>query len=284
MPEATEPGRYKTRTHTQISRQLRAPLTMPRHPQMVGESGGLERAPMTFIHSMHPPKSSTQGPEKWRRLLPERRWCGPSPRKPGPLFPGRAGEKTAPWPGRTRIRLRARPLAPALPGPRLPPQQPPAPGLPGRAAARPPWEDEGARLLLLLPPAPRAEAVARETELAGRRGARPLPRPVHLRGPALAAPRPGEGRRGRGAAEGPPTHLRARAATPGGQRHPEPPQPLLLPPPETPLRKRDHWSEAASLPDIVPPSSPLTSPFPHPGLPSRSNCGAEVRFPRSDAR
>lgn len=174
-------------------------------------------------------------------------------------------------------------LIPRSPGPRLPPHQPPVPSLPGRAAARPPWEDEGARLLLL-PPAPRAETVARETELAGRRGARPVPRPDHLRGPALAAPRPGEGRRGRGAAEGPATHLRARAATPGGQRHPEPPQPLLLPPPETPLRKRDHWSEAASLPDMVPPSSPLTCPFPHPGLPSRSNCGAEVRFPRSDAR
>lgn len=114
-------------------------------------------------------------------------------------------------------------------------------------------------------------------------GARPFPRPVHLRCPALLTPLSGQEQRGRGATGGPPTHLRARAATPGGQRHPEPPQPLLLPPPEAPLRKRDHWSEAATIPDMVPPSAPPTSPFPHARLPSRSYWGAEVHFPRSDA-
>lgn len=55
------------------------------------------------------------------------------------------------------------------PDPRLRPPQPPAQNLPGRATERPPWEDHGARFLLL-PPAPRAEAVARETELAVQRG------------------------------------------------------------------------------------------------------------------
>nr|XP_055152147.1 uncharacterized protein LOC129491663 [Symphalangus syndactylus] len=45
----------------------------------------------------------------------------------------------------------------------------------------------------------RAEAVARETGLAVQRGARPLPRPTHLRRPALAALRPAEGQRGEGA-------------------------------------------------------------------------------------
>ena len=51
MPEAQNQVRKKTRTHTQVSRQLSAPLTMPRHPQMIGESEGLERALVTFIHS-----------------------------------------------------------------------------------------------------------------------------------------------------------------------------------------------------------------------------------------
>lgn len=103
---------------------------------------------------------------------------------------------------------------------------------------------------------------------------------------AVRTPRPRHPRETerRGRSGRPPTHLRARATatTPGGQRHPEPPQPLLPPPPETPLRKSDHWSEAATLPDMVPPSSPSTSPFPHTSLPSRSNCGTEVRLARAD--
>lgn len=258
---------------------------MPHHPQMLGESGGLERPPVTFIHSNTSAKMLHARPGKMEEAGAgeEKVWAlSPEARPVVPRTGWWEGSPVAP----PNANPAARPPALLLPcslGPPLPPQQPPAPGLPGRTAAGPPWEDEGARFLLL-PPAPRAEAVARETGLAVRRGARPLPRPVHLCCPALAAPRPGEGRRGRGAAGGPPTHLRARAATPGGQRHPEPPQPLLPPPPEAPLRKRDHWSEAATLPDMVPPSSPPTSPFPHAGLPSRSNCGTEVRLPRSDAR
>lgn len=168
------------------------------------------------------------------------------------------------------------------PDPRIGPPQPPAQSLPGRATERPPWEVHGARFLLL-PPAPRAEAVARATELAVQRGsALSATGASSLFGPRGLATR--ERRRGGGAGGRPPTHLRARATatTPGGQRHPEPPQPLLPPPPETPLRKSDHWSEAATLPDMVPPSSPSTSPFPHTSLPSRSNCGTEVRLPRSD--
>lgn len=92
-------------------------------------------------------------------------------------------------------------------------------------------------------------------------GPRPLPgrRDVQLerglgpfRAPCIFAARPsqplGQGRsEGAGGQRPPPTHLRARAATPGGQRHPEQPQPLLPLPPEAPLRKRDHWSEAATL-------------------------------------
>lgn len=54
---------------------------------------------------------STQGPEKWRRVLRERSF-GPSPRKLGLLSPGRAGGKVAVWPRRQRIGLRARSRAP----------------------------------------------------------------------------------------------------------------------------------------------------------------------------
>ena len=152
--------------------------------------------------------------------MPERRWCRPSPRKPGPLFPGRAGEETAPRPGERKPGC-----APALPLPRSPSLGSRLSGRQsrisraGRAAARPPWEDEGARFLLL-PPAPRAEAVAKETRLAVRRGARPLPRPVHLRGLALAAPRPGEGQSGRGAAEGPPNPPAGQGRDTGGTKTP----------------------------------------------------------------
>lgn len=144
----------------------------------------------SFIQ-IRPPKCSTPGPGKWRRLGPER-WCGPSPRNPGPLFPRRAGAELALKPRRTRIRLRARPPTPApgLPGPPLPPLWPPAPDLRARPLRGHRGRNVGVRLLLL-PPAPRAEAVARETGRAVREGARPFPRPVHLRCPAVAAPRSG---------------------------------------------------------------------------------------------
>lgn len=143
----------------------------------------------------------------------------------------------------------------------------------------------GRRRAVSPPPArPQGRGCCQGDGVCSPEGTRPLPRPVHLRRPAPATPRLGERRKGRGAADGPPTHLRARAATPGGQRHPEPPQPLLPPPPEAPFRKRDHWSEAATLPDMVPPSAPPTSPFPHARLPSRCNCGTEVRLLGSDAR
>ncbi|CAD7686886.1 unnamed protein product [Nyctereutes procyonoides] len=117
-----------------------------------------------------------------------------------------AGEEEAEPRGPADANPAARPPAPPLPssraperpGPPLPPQQPPAPGLPGRAAAGPPWEDRGARFLLLLPPAPRAEAVARETGLAVRGGLGPF------RAPCILAARPsqplgrGRGRRAEG--------------------------------------------------------------------------------------
>lgn len=233
-----------------------------------GLGGIRERAPETFIHSNTLAKMSTQGPEKWRRVLRERRSFGLSPRKLGPLSPGRAGGKVAVWPRRQRIRLRARSPAPALPDLSHPPRRPPALNLPGLDAARPPWEDRGARFLLL-PPAPRAEAVARETGLAGRGGSAPSAPHASLL-PGARSPSIRGGAKGQRDGGEPPTYLRARAATPGGQRHPEPPQSLLPPPPEAPLRKRDHWSEAATIPDTVPPSAPPTSPFPHAGLPSGS--------------
>lgn len=201
-----------------------------------------------------------------------------SPRKTARRLFRPAGGKGAVQPA-----LAKRPARRSLllgPDPRLRPPQPPAQSLPGRATERPPWEDHGARFLLL-PPAPRAEAVARETELAVLRGLGSFRdwRIFAVRTPRPRHPRETERQR---QSERPPTHLRARATTPGGQRHPEPPQLPLPPPPETPLRKSDHWSEAATLPDMVPPSSPSTSPFPHTSLPSRSNCGTEVRLPRSD--
>lgn len=94
----------------------------------------------------------------------------------------------------------ARPPAPPLPSSRAPRAPAPAsaaagtgPPGPGRAAAGPPWEDRGARFLLLLPPAPRAEAVARETGLAVRGGLGPF------RAPCILAARPSQPRgRGRG--------------------------------------------------------------------------------------
>lgn len=110
---------------------------------------------------------------------------GPAPRKPGPLSPGRDGGKVAVWSGQQRIGLRALSHAPALPGPSLPPEQPPASDLQGLVTVTLPWEDGGARfLLLLLPPAPRAETVARETGLAALGGSAPsMPRASLLPGP-----------------------------------------------------------------------------------------------------
>jgi hypothetical protein len=243
------------------------------------QCGGLLRAPVTFIHSKTSAKTLHAGPRKMKRPVPGEVVRALS-REPDPLFPRLDDGEFSSRPNAKRPARR--PPAPALAGPRLCLQQLQAPGLPGRAAARPPWEDQGARFLLL-PPAPRAEAVARETELAVRRGLGPFRAPCIF---AVRPPQPlywGEAKRQRGGGE-PPTHLRARAATPGGQRHPEPPQPLPPPPPETPLRKRDHWSEAATLPDMVPPSSLPTSPFPHARQPSRGNYGTEVRLRGSDVR
>lgn len=199
---------------------------------------------------------------------------GPLPGSPARCSRTGGGE------GSSAARPNANPAARPPPHP-APARQPWAPG-PGRAAEA----TAGGRRRAVPPPLARPQGPGRcqGDGTCSPRGARPLPRPAHLRCPALAAPRPGERRRSRGAKGGPPTHLRARAATPGGQRHPEPPQPLLPPPPEVPLRKRDHWSEAATLPDMVPPSSPPTSPFPHAGQPSHSDWGTEVRLPRSDAR
>lgn len=92
--------------------------------------------------------------------MPER-WCGPSPRKPGPLFPdglvgrqlrGPAGRESGCAPALLLPRSLA--LGSCLSSLQLLVYRP--------DSDRPPWEDEGARFLLL-PPAPRAEAVARET-------------------------------------------------------------------------------------------------------------------------
>nr|XP_024648681.1 basic proline-rich protein [Macaca nemestrina] len=184
-------------------------------------------------------------------------------------------------PGRPNAKPAARhPPAPTLPGPPLRPQQPPAPGLPAGPRRGHRGRTEARGFSSSRPP-PRPRPLPGRRDLQSKEGLGPF------RAPRIFAARPSQSlgqRRDGGAARGPLTHLRARAATPGGQRHPEPPQPLLPPPPEAPLRKRDHWSEAATLPDMVPPSSPPTSPFPHAGLPSRGNWGAEVRLPGSNAR
>lgn len=50
MPEAQNQVRKKPGL-TPRSPDNSAFLTVPRHPQMAGESEGLERAPVTFIHS-----------------------------------------------------------------------------------------------------------------------------------------------------------------------------------------------------------------------------------------
>eukprot|EP00071_Canis_lupus_P031947 XP_022265504.1 uncharacterized protein LOC111092318 [Canis lupus familiaris] len=114
---------------------------------------------------------------------------------------GAGEEEGAPGPGRRESgSAPARPAAPELPSSRAPRAPAPAsaaagtgPPGPGRAAAGPPWEDRGARFLLLLPPAPRAEAVARETGLAVRGGLGPF------RAPCILAARPSQPRgRGRG--------------------------------------------------------------------------------------
>lgn len=203
--------------------------------------------------------------------MPERRWCRPSPRKPGPLFPGRAGEKTAPRPGERKSGCAPALLLPRSPclGSRLSGQQSrisragPRPGRRGRTKAR---GFSSSRP----PPGPRPLPGRRD--LQSGEGLGPF-RAQCIFAACLSQPLGrGRGKEAERRRKAPPTHLRARAATPGGQRHPEPPEPLLPPPPEAPLRKHDHWSEATTLPDIVPPSSPPTSPFPHTGLPSRSNC------------
>lgn len=167
------------------------------------------------------------------------------------------------WPAAPRPGWRHGSESGRAPAPRPPAPAPAAAGAPSPRPGRSQATAGGQRPAVSPPPArPQGRGRCQGDGTGSPRGARLLPRPKRLGGPALAAPRSGEEQRGRGTAGSPPTYLRARAATPGGQRHPEPPQSLLPPPPETPLRKRDHWSEATTIPDMVPPSAPPTSPFP----------------------
>jgi hypothetical protein len=156
---------------------------------------------VTFIHSKTSARTLHAGPGQkikikgassglvMRALSPEARQASLGP----------AGGKGAVQPA-----LAKRPARRSLllgPDPRLRPPQPPAQSFPGRATEKPPWEVHGARFLLL-PPAPRAEAVARATELAVQRGsalsATGASSPF---GPRSLATR--ERRRGGGAAGGP---------------------------------------------------------------------------------
>ncbi|EAW63663.1 hCG1994484 [Homo sapiens] len=258
---------------------------MPRHPQSSWRGEGLERAPMTFLRSKTSAKTLHARPGKMEEAGAgeETVWALSPEARP-------VVSSTGWWEGssladQTRNRLRATLLLPRSRALRS--------GLSSRQRrvsqqSRGEATKGGLRRAVSPPPA-RPQGRGRcqgDGTCSPKRGSAPsAPHASSPPGPRSPSASGGaEGRRGRGAAGGPPTHLRARAATPGGQRHPEPPQPLLPPPPEAPLRKRDHWSEAAALPDMVPPSSPPTSPFPHAGLPSRGNWGAEVRLPGSDAR
>lgn len=86
------------------------------------------------------------------------------------------------------------------PDPRLRPPQPPAQSLPGRATERPPWEDHGARFLLL-PPAPGPRPLPGRRSLQSRGGsALSATGASSLFGPRGLATR--ERRRGGGAAGG----------------------------------------------------------------------------------
>lgn len=252
---------------------------MPRHPQKVagvGKSPGDIHSFKYIRQNVHsrPGKmeEAAAGEEIVWSLSPEARPVVP---RPG-WWEGRCvarptANRGARPPSRSRV-PRPFTLASAATGTESP--------RPGRSQAT----VGGLRRAVSPPPArPQGRGRCQGDRTCSVRGLGPFRGPVHLRCLDLPITLSGQEQRGRGAAGGPPTHLRARAATPGGQRHPEPPQPLLLPPPEAPLRKRDHWSEAATIPDMVPPSAPPTSPFPHAGLPSRSYWGAEVHFPRSDA-
>lgn len=232
---------------------------------------------MTFIHSKTSAKTLHAGPgknggtssgEMMRALSPETRPSSPTGWWEGscPAGPRQAACKPLPPP-------RSRPSAPASAAacaePSGPSHREATVGGPRREVSPPPARPQGrGRCQGDGACSPEGGSALSESGTSSPIGP---PQPRH--------PRESERRRLSGR---PPTHLRARATTPGGQRHPEPPQPLLPPPPETPLRKSDHWSEAATLPDMVPPSSPSTSPFPHASQPSRSNCGTEVRLPRSD--
>lgn len=207
------------------------------------------------------------------------RRCGPAPRKAARRSLGPAGGKGAVQPA-----LAKRPASRSLllgPDPRPRPPQPPALSLPGRATEGPPWEDHGARFLLL-PPAPRAEAVARETKLAVWRGVRrfsatgtssPIrpPQPRHPRetgeaGAQREAPNPpaGQGHDTRGTKT--PGTTAAAAATTTGNASPE----------ERPLVGSCHSpGYGTSLLAID-----LSLPPRQPAIPL--NCGTEVRLPRSD--
>lgn len=230
------------RPGTRQQQEMKSEMTRPGCPHGRGATGGGRPRPRCARPGASPATHRTQAPAlRGRRATPPARGgihSFTNIQNAARGGPGRAAniKKT-----RDRKRSGGGPVrgprgpaagAPVFPVRRCPPPRPPrllrsvlpaTPGTPGRRGASPP-----ALPLLFLRRRPRGRARCQGDGMCSPPGARPpaprLPHaPVQLR---LPHPGPGAGLASQGAAAA--THLRARAATPGGQRHPEPPRPPLL--------------------------------------------------------